>query len=90
MLNSKILTKELNSKDTQVGTVYRHYKYNLETLPIPRLSAKEQKPFEVLVDKILAKKKAGKPTAQEEAKVDALVCDLYGLTPDERDWLAAQ
>ncbi|MGJ0309847.1 Eco57I restriction-modification methylase domain-containing protein [Aliarcobacter cryaerophilus] len=57
LLNSKLLISYLNSKDTPVGnSAYRHYKYNIENLPIPKIDKDAQKPFIALVDEILEAK----------------------------------
>jgi len=54
LLNSKLLIWYLNQLDTAIGSVvYRHYKYNFEQIPIPKLPLNEQKPFEILVEYIL-------------------------------------
>ncbi len=53
--------------------------------PIPQISQKEQTPLIRLVDRIL-KAKAVNPaagTSADEAEIDRLVYDLYGLTEDE-------
>ena len=53
--------------------------------PIPQISQKEQTPLIRLVDRIL-EAKAVKPAADttaDEAEIDRLVYDLYGLTEDE-------
>jgi adenine-specific DNA-methyltransferase len=78
--------------DTPIGNggAYRHYKYNFEKIPIPQIYTTEQKPFEVLVDKILALHLSGgsqppdRLAIQElENEIDALVFGLYGLSEDE-------
>jgi hypothetical protein len=56
-----------------------------KTVPIPKISKKEQRPFVRLVDAIL-KAKAANPamdTTELEEKIDWLVYDLYGLTDEE-------
>ena len=49
-------------------------------LPIPQIAKSEQKPFEEIVDIILAKKERGEDTAAEELQIDIMVYKLYGLT----------
>ena len=67
-------------------------KFALEKLPIMKLSEKDQKPFIVLVDKILAITKSSdySENSEKQAKVhdyekqiDQLVYKLYALTPEE-------
>ncbi|MBN2694436.1 class I SAM-dependent DNA methyltransferase [bacterium] len=54
-------------------------------IPIPQVSEEEQKPFVVLVEKILAEKKnnPNANTTELEKQIDELVYELYGLTEDE-------
>ena len=45
----------IEETDTKVGTIaYRHYKYNFEKIPIPKIATKYQIPFEKLADEIAA------------------------------------
>ncbi len=62
---------------------YRYKKVFLINLPIPKIPKEAQKPFEALVDKIIAKKEAGKDTAAEEQEIDLMVYKLYELTYEE-------
>jgi hypothetical protein len=57
----------------------------LRKLPIPNISLDSQKPFEKLVDRILAAKRANPQadTSTWEGEIDQLVYQLYGLTEDE-------
>jgi hypothetical protein len=59
------------------------YPNNLKELPIPQPSEKSQTLLITLVDRILAKKKSGEDTTEEEAEIDSLVYALYGLTEEE-------
>lgn len=80
LLNSTLLIKYLNEKDTKVGTIaYRHYKYNFEKLPIPKISKQKQLPFEILVDCILFAKenKLNIETDRFESVIDGMVYELY-------------
>ena len=56
-----------------------------EAIPIPRLSAEEERPFVRLVDEIHAAKDAdpAADTSHLELEIDRLVYDLYGLTEAE-------
>ncbi len=60
---------------------YRYKKAFLEQLPIPKI--KNTKPFEKLVDIIIAKKERGEDTTKEEQTIDIMVYKLYGLTHEE-------
>ena len=62
------------------------YKYQLEQIPIPVVSNKEQQPIINLVDKILAAKQVDSKTdtSEWERQIDKLVYDLYGLDDTER------
>ena len=63
----------------------RWKKVYVETLPIPKISAAEQRPFTRLVDEILEAKSADPDadTSYLEWDIDRLVYDLYGLTEEE-------
>ena len=63
----------------------RWKKVYIEEVPIPRLSAEEQFPFVQLMDSILAETTSD-PSAdvdEQEAEIDRLVYELYGLTAEE-------
>ncbi len=64
------------------------YPDDLRNFPIPKISDSSQQPFIVLVEKILALKKLGKSSLEEEKELDALVFDLYGLSEEERALVA--
>ncbi|MCD6270296.1 N-6 DNA methylase, partial [bacterium] len=66
--------------------------YEIDNLPIPKISFTKQKPFINLVNKILAITKDDdylqneakqKKVKEYEKKIDQLVYKLYGLTPEE-------
>ncbi|MFW0884726.1 Eco57I restriction-modification methylase domain-containing protein [Candidatus Acidulodesulfobacterium sp. H_13] len=61
----------------------RYLKAFLIKLPIPKTLASQQKPFEELLNKIIAGKEKGADTSPEEREIDQLVYKLYDLTPDE-------
>ena len=67
------------------GGFLRYGSPQIRELPIPKVSAAEQRPFVALVDRILAAKAAdpSADTSALEAEVDRLVYALYGLTPPE-------
>ena len=55
LLNSKLLIFYLNLKDSKIGSVaYRHYKYNFEQIPIPKISKIKQKIFEKKANLIIS------------------------------------
>ena len=57
----------------------------VQRLPIPKISAAQERPFVELVDRILAAK-ASDPdadTSEEEAETDRMVYAPYGLTEEE-------
>ncbi len=84
LLNSKLIIKYINEKDTLVGTIaYRHYKYNFEQIPIPKIPQAQQEPFIALVDQIIAGKEAGTDTTALERRIDLMVYKLYELTYNE-------
>jgi len=60
-------------------------KENLEKLPIKEISAKEQKPFIKLVEKILTQKKENpqSDTKELEREIDTMVYKLYELSEEE-------
>ena len=67
-----------------MGTL-RWKKVYVETIPIPKIPAEDQRPFIRLVDEIL-EAKATDPNADTshlEWEIDRLVYDLYGLTEEE-------
>ena len=67
-----------------MGTL-RWKKVYIETIPIPQISAAEQRPFICLIDNILAAKAAdpSADTREQEADIDRLVYALYELTAEE-------
>jgi len=88
--NSKFILALLNSK--MIDWYFRKTStnnhvniYELEQLPIPTATPLQQQPIIALVDKILAAKKANPQadTSAWERKIDELVYELYGLTPEE-------
>lgn len=85
ILNSTLIIKRfIEETDTKVGTVaYRHYKYNFEKVPIPKISKAEQKPFEEKVEEIMRLKELGENTAKLEAEIDKMVYKLYNLNEEE-------
>ena len=86
LLNAKLIRWFLyqTAPTSGMGTL-RWKKIYVETIPIPKISSAEQRPFINLVDSIL-KAKAANPKADttgQEAEIDQLVYGLYGLTTEE-------
>ena len=85
ILNSRLIIKKfIEETDTKVGAVaYRHYKYNFEKIPIPKISVHEQIPFEKLVVEIINGKNKKEDTTVLEHKIDLMVYKLYNLSYEE-------
>ena len=81
VLNSKLIIKKfIEETDTKVGIIaYRHYKYNFEKIPIPKISKSQQLPFEILVDGIIFAKENNLETEANlfEAIINGMVYGLY-------------
>jgi len=86
LLNSKLIIKKyIEETDTKVGTIaYRHYKYNFEKIPIPKIPKQQQKPFVTLVDYILFLKSQELEDLTDklipvyfEQIIDGMVYELY-------------
>ncbi len=73
ILNSKLMTYWINSEDTPIGKggAYRHYKYNLEKLPIIVLPTDIQDKLSNLLD------------TQNYEEIDKIIYELYNLTDEE-------
>jgi len=84
VLNSKLMDWYYRTLSVQLGEkAVRMFSIYVEQIPIPKLSASEQKPYIKLVDKILKAKKAGQDTHDLETQIDNLVYALYGLSEAE-------
>ena len=86
VLNSTLATWFMRNTALTSGMgVTRWKRFTVERIPIPKLSAEEQRPFIQLVDRILAAKSTdpGVDTRELEKQIDALVYGLYGLTNEE-------
>lgn len=91
IINSKLNTyyfSKFLSTDTLQGTYSSIYPEDIRQIPIKNISIKHQQPFITLVDKIIALKKQGKNTNEQEEKIDELVYQLYNITPAERKTIA--
>ena len=86
VLNAKLISWFMQRSLPTSGTGTFHWeKVHVERLPIPIISAVDQRPFIQLVDGIL-KAKASDPNADtgaQEVEIDRLVYELYGLTDEE-------
>ncbi len=86
LLNTKLIRWFFQQVAPTSGTgTLRWKKVYVETIPIPKISAAEQRPFIALIDQILTAK-ANNPTADTstlEHEIDQHVYQLYQLTPDE-------
>ncbi len=65
------------------STLARWLSLRGESMPIPRLSAKEERVMTYLMDKMLTAK-PGADTSYIEEDIEWMVCSLYGLTDEER------
>ena len=86
ILNSSLITWYMRSTALTSGMgVTRWFIVFVEAIPVPELSAIEQRPFVRLVDAILEAKAANPDadTSEMEEEIDWLVYDLYGLTNEE-------
>ena len=72
-LNSKLITYWINSEDTPIGNggAYRHYKYNLEKLPI------------IEIDDLIKISIMELVKSKEYNKIDQLLYKLYNLSEEE-------
>ena len=79
ILNSKIITQLINQKDTPIGEggAYRHYKYNLETIPVITDPGNKMEQIIKLLKDIQDK-------PQNQTELDNIICDLYHLTEEEK------
>ena len=86
ILNSSIVAWLMKHTALTTGMgVMQWKKFAVERIPIPRISAAEQRPFVRLVDGILEAKIANPDadTDDLEWEIDRIVYDLYGLTEEE-------
>ena len=86
VLNSALITWFMNNVAVTSGMgVTRWFSTTVERIPVPKISAAQQRPFIQLVDCILAAK-ASDPAADAtalQAEIDQLVYELYALTEPE-------
>ena len=86
LLNSKLITWFMGNTALNSGMgVPRWIGHTVEQIPVPQISAAQQRPFIQLADTILAAKAAdpAEDTSNDEAEIDRLVYGLYGVTEEE-------
>ena len=86
VLNSTLATWFIQNTALTSGMgVTRWKRFTVERIPVPKITAAEQRPFVRLVERILAEKSADAAADTEplEWEIDRLVYDLYGLTEEE-------
>jgi len=81
LLNSGLVTFWLKYKGKMQGDNFQVDKEPIMNIPIKNI--KNTKPFEILVDKIMALKEQNKDIQDLENKIDNMVYELYGLSDDE-------
>ena len=86
VLNSRLITWYVQNTAATTGMGLTEWTVVMvERIPIPRISASRQLPIIRLVDRIIEAKAsdASADTGAEEAEIDQLVYELYGLTAAE-------
>ncbi|MYH67337.1 MAG: class I SAM-dependent DNA methyltransferase [Dehalococcoidia bacterium] len=86
LLNSAAVASFMRGTTLTTGLgVPRWQRFAVERIPVPRISAEEQRPYVELVDRIIEAKDADADadTEEWERAIDRLVYDLYGLTDEE-------
>ena len=93
VLNSRLITWFMGNTALNSGMgVTRWIGHTVEQIPVPQISAARQRPFIRLVDRVLAAKAAepAAETSDDEAEIDTLVYQLYGLTEKEMASIAGK
>ena len=86
VLNSRLITWYVQNTAATTGMGLTEWTVVMvERIPIPRISASRQRPIIRLVDRIIEAEAsdASADTGAEEAEIDRLVYELYGLTAAE-------
>ena len=86
VLNSTLITWLVRQTALTTGMGLTQWnKFMVGRLPVPRLAAREQVPFNRIVDDILGAKKRdpAADTGERERRIDRLVYALYDLTDEE-------
>lgn len=88
VLNSKIVLEFLASISSSVrGGYLRWKKQYLFQIPIPTATKAQQKELEHLAQAVIAAKEKNAATLDLEAKIDDIVCALYGLSEKEKEMI---
>ena len=83
VLNSSLVTWLIKNTAATTGMGLTEWTIvTVERIPIPQIPSTKQSPFIRLIDAILTAKTANPKadTTEQEAQIDRLVYDLYGLT----------
>ncbi len=83
LLNSKVAFWMIKRMCASLGAGFEQRKIFIELLPIPKIPQEAQKPFEIVVDKIMELKAKSEETKELENQIDRKVYELYGLSEDE-------
>ena len=80
LLNSKLITYWINSEDTPIGNggAYRHYKYNLEKLPLVKIKENTIKEFKMLIEQ------------KRYQEIDKIVYNAYNINEEEVKYIEEQ
>ena len=81
ILNSKLVTWWINTEDTQLGNggAWRHYKYNLEKLHIPKTRNLFTKEINCILEQV--------SSTHYISVIDAKIYSIYHLTKEEVDYI---
>ena len=93
VLNSNLVSWYIGNTAVTTGMGLTEWTIvTVERIPVPQVSAARQRPFIQLVDHILATKAAdpSADTSDDEAEIDRLVYELYGLTQKEMASIAGK
>jgi hypothetical protein len=86
ILNSKLISFYITNQYYSLKMAGGYLSINtdiINSIPLPSILQNNNKPFEILVNKIISKKEAGEDTTAEERKIDLMVYKLYELTYEE-------
>ena len=93
VLNSNLVSWYIGNTAVTTGMGLTEWKIvTVKRIPVPQVSAARQRPFIQLVDHILATKAAdpSADTSDDEAEIDRLVYELYGLKEKEMASIAGK
>ena len=72
---------------TRNGGYFEYKPMFVEKLPVPQISAEQQKPFICLVEQLLKSKTGNVANNAIEHELDQLIFDLYGLSANEIEYI---